>query len=295
MKVALAQIRSKLGDPDSNLARHLEIVRRLSSRSADLVVFPELSLTGYLLQDLVPEMAEPAGSGRRLKALAAASRRAGIVAGFVERGPEHRDFNAAGCFHGGRLIGLHRKVHLPTYGMFDEGRYFAAGDAFRAFDAPWGRTGLLVCEDFWHLSASWLLSLQGMDLLVVISAGPVKGLDGSGRVRSAEIWVDLARVVARHLSCWVVYVNRVGYEEGWAYQGGSFVCDPSGEVAARARDLKEEILVARLPERCLRTARIASPLLREERADLVLRELGRIAREGGARPAGEPGGARGGR
>lgn len=292
MKVALAQIRSRLGDPGSNLDRHREIVRRLDSRRVDLVVFPELSLTGYLLQDLVPELAESPGKGRHLKALAAASRKTGIVAGFVESGPAHRCFNSAGCFRGGRLIGLHRKVYLPTYGMFDEGRYFAAGDSFRTFDAPWGRTGLLVCEDLWHLSASWLLSLQGMDLLVVISAAPVKGMDSSGRLRSVEVWTDLAQVVARHFSCRVIYVNRVGYEDGCAFQGGSVVCSPTGEIVARAGNLKEEILVASLPERDLRTARLASPMQRDEKIDLVRRELERILAEGGA-PSPEIGGGRG--
>src|SRR5712691_9979961 len=200
MKIALAQTAPKLGDPDFNLARHLELVRRARSKGADLVVFPELSLTGYMLQDLVPEVSEETRRGARLRALSAASRRIGIVAGFVERAPGILYYIAAGLFLGGALAHLHRKVYLPTYGMFDEGRYFAAGDTFQTFDAPWGRTGLLICEDLWHLSSSWLLSLQGMEALIVVSAGPAKGVDGSGDLRSHSTWVELGRVIARQLS-----------------------------------------------------------------------------------------------
>lgn len=284
MKVALAQIAPKLGDSDANLERHLEIIRRCGRKGADLIVFPELSLTGYMLQDLAAEVAEPARGSRRLKAIASAAGSGGVILGFVERGEGHLHYNAAVCFARGRPIGCHRKVYLPTYGMFDEGRYFAAGESFRSFEAPWGRTGLLVCEDFWHLSASYLLALQGMDLLAVISACPAKGLDASRELRSVAIWSDLAQVVARHLSCWVLYANRVGYEDGWAFQGGSFVCAPTGELVARAKSLKEEILVADLPDRILRRARANAPLLRDEKPDLVRREIDRIlAERAGAR------------
>src|SRR5262245_10053542 len=222
MKVALAQITPKLGDVEANLARHLDALRRARARKADLVVFPELSLTGYLLQDLVPEVAEEPATSRRLKALAAAAKGAGLVVGFIEKAVGERCFNAAACYASGNLLHVHRKVYLPTYGMFDEGRYVTPGETFRSFDAPWGRTGLLVCEDFWHLSASWLLSLQGMDVLVVISASPVKGLDRSKELKSRTPWIDLARVVSRQMACWVIYVNRAGYEDGWSFQGGSF-------------------------------------------------------------------------
>lgn len=307
MKVALAQIAPRLGDPGANLGLHVKAVRRARARGADLIVFPELSLTGYLLQDLVPEVAEEApgdggGPGRaglrrargarassRLRALAEAAAPAGVVAGFVERASGERYHNAAACLAGGSILHVHRKVYLPTYGMFDEGRYFAPGETFRSFDAPWGRTGILICEDFWHLSASYLLALQGLDYLVVVSAGPVKGVDASRRLRSLAPWSDLARTVSRQAGCWVVYVNRVGYEEGWAFQGGSFVCDPSGAVTAEGRALEEDLVVASLGAPALRKARLAFPLLRDEKVDLVRRELDRIALERAGLSAARPG------
>jgi predicted amidohydrolase len=276
MKVVLAQMAPKLGDLDGNLARHLELIRKARRKGASLVVFPELSLTGYLLQDLVHEIAERPGGGLRMKALASASRECGVIAGFVEQAAGFNLYNSGACLLKGSLAHVHRKVYLPTYGMFDEGRYFGAGDTFRTFDAPWGPTGILVCEDFWHLSSSYLLSLQGVDLLVVISASPVKGVGRSRRPRGLAIWEEIARVVARHLTCWVIYVNRVGYEDGWAFQGGSFICSPSGELMARAGFLEEDLVIGRLDASELRKARITSPLVRDEKPDLVRREMERI-------------------
>ncbi|MGH9868187.1 MAG: nitrilase-related carbon-nitrogen hydrolase [Candidatus Polarisedimenticolia bacterium] len=276
MKVVLAQIAPSLGDLDRNLSAHLSEARSAARAGADLVVFPELSLTGYLLQDLASECARDARDAQPLKRLAAASKRVGIVAGFVERSGGLLIHNAAGCWLGGALAHLHRKVYLPTYGMFDEGRYFAAGEVFRTFEAPWGRTGLLVCEDFWHLSSSYLLAQEGMDVLVVISASPLKGLDVTGRP-VGEAWLQMAQVVARFLGCFVVYVNRVGYEDGWSYAGGSFAVDPSGREIGRARALRAQSVAVTLDPRRLAAARAAAPMLRDEKLDLVRRELERIA------------------
>jgi len=289
MRIAVAQMAPKLGDLDANLALHLEALSRARRKGADLVVFPELSLTGYMLQDLIPDVAEEAPRGRHLRTLATASRKAGgsgIIAGFVERAHGVMHYNAAACFARGSLIHIHRKVYLPTYGMFDEGRYFAAGESFRTFDAPWGRTGILICEDFWHRSSSYLLSLQGMEVLIVISASPAKGVDASPDLRSRATWVDLGRVAARHLACWVVYANRAGYEEGWSFQGGSFVCGPGGEIVAEGRLLKEDLVVASMPGWRMRKARLACPLPRDEKIDLVRREMERISSERAAPPLG---------
>jgi predicted amidohydrolase len=164
--------------------------------------------------------------------------------------------------------------------MFDEGRFFDAGSTFRTFEAPWGRTGILICEDFWHLSAAWLLALQGMDLLVVISASPVKGMKATRNPSSLAIWEDLGRVVARHHTCWVAYVNRVGFEDGWAFQGGSYLCSPEGRVTASAGFLDEKLVIATMDPAVLRRARIRSPILRDEKADLAGRELARILGSG---------------
>ncbi|HKY32930.1 MAG TPA: nitrilase-related carbon-nitrogen hydrolase [Candidatus Polarisedimenticolia bacterium] len=276
MKAVLAQIAPALGDPELNLRRHLEQARRAARAGAVLIVFPELSLTGYLLQDLASDVAQDARAGAQTARLAAASRRTAIVAGFAELAPGALVHNAAGVWAKGALAHLHRKVYLPTYGMFDEARYFAAGEVLRTFQAPWGRTGLLICEDFWHLSSSYLLSQEGMEVLIVVSASPVKGLRASGGPAGA-VWLSLGRVVAQFFGCYVLYVNRAGCEDGWTYSGGSFALDPSGEVLAQARELGPDQVTVRLDPSRIRQVRSAYPLLRDEKLDLVRRELDRIA------------------
>jgi len=276
-KVVLAQIAPALGDLDRNLKIHLEEIRRAVRAGADLIVFPELSLTGYLLQDLVADCAQAVTDGPHLERLAKASRDIAIIAGFVEQGPGLTFHNAAACFVKGGMAHLHRKVYLPTYGMFDEGRYFAPGEIFRTFQAPWGRTGILICEDFWHLSSSYLLALEGMEVLIVVSNSPTKGLDASRVPASRTSWLNLGVVVAQFLSCFVLYVNRTGYEDGWNYGGGSFAVGPSGGVLAEGKLLKTDNVNVTLAEPLLRKARTSYPVLRDEKLDLVRRELERIA------------------
>jgi predicted amidohydrolase len=276
-KAVLAQIAPALGDLDRNLKVHLDAIRVASRSGADLIVFPELSLTGYLLQDLTSECAQSPATSPYIHKLAKASEKIGIVAGFVEQAPGISFYNAAACFLRGSMVHLHRKVYLPTYGMFDEARYVGAGEVFRSFDAPWGRTGILICEDFWHLSSSYLLAQEGMEVLIVVSNSPTKGLNAASRPASRTSWLGLGQVVAQFLSCHVLYVNRVGYEDGWNYGGGSFAVAPSGRVIAEGKLFKKDAVAARLDEPELRKARTASPLLRDEKLDLVRRELDRIA------------------
>lgn len=280
MKVAIAQINPSLGDVKRNLARHLEWIRRARSKGADLVVFPELSLTGYLLLDLVQDVALDPDRAPEIRKLAAASRELAVLAGVAEATDGFRYHNTALLLEGGRAAFRHRKVYLPTYGMFDEGRYFGPGDRFRVHRSPrLGRLGVLVCEDAWHPSASYLLAQGGADLICVQSAGPVRGMRGGQELASRSAWRDLCRVTAQFNTVYVVYCNRVGHEEGWTYSGGSFAVDPMGEVTAEAgADAEEMLLLEVRPER-LREARTFYPLLRDERAHLVSRELDRLLRQ----------------
>ena len=147
MKIALAQINPSLGDVPRNLKRHLEWIRKARARRADLVIFPELSLTGYLLLDLVQDLALDLERAPVARQIARQSREIGILLGMVERTEQFRFHNAAALFESGKLAHVHRKVYLPTYGMFDEGRYFAPGDRFRVHRSRrLGRVGVLVCE-----------------------------------------------------------------------------------------------------------------------------------------------------
>jgi len=275
--VALVQIAPKLGDVRANLERHLEIADRARAAGADLVVFPELSLTGYDLQDLVPDVAVRR-DGEVLERLAGTSRGIDVVAGFVEEDHEHRFYNAVAYLSRGSVLHVHRKLHLPTYGLFQEGREFASGDTLRAFETPHGTTGLLLCEDVWHSPTAWLLAQQGAALLVVSANGPSRGAHPDHGLTSTRVWRDLLRVTARFHTVFVVFVNRVGCEDGLTFDGGSMVVDPLGEVVAELAPLDESIECVPIAADLLRSARTVSPLLRDARIEFLHREVGRLRR-----------------
>jgi len=275
LRVALAQIAPSLGDLERNLALHLEYVDRAVAERAGIVVFPELSLTGYLLRDQVPEVARSLDAPI-LQRLAAASSAVDIVAGFVEESPEHRFYNSAGYFAGGRLIHVHRKLYLPTYGMLDEGRDFAAGDRLRPFDSPHGRAAMLLCEDLWHPTSAWLLAQEGAQYLFTLSSGPTRGARPTEGVTTVAVWRRLLEVTAQFQTVFLIYVNRVGCEDGLTFGGGSMVVDPLGRVVDELSPLEAGLLVTDLDTGALRRARTIYPLLRDSRLDLVQRELKRI-------------------
>jgi len=277
VRVALAQIAPVLGDTAVNLDRHREVCRRARDEGAAVVVFPELSLHGYVLQDQVSEVAIREGdpTWRRLEALSAD---VDVVVGFVEESPGHLFHNAAGYFARGRLVHLHRKLYLPNYGMFEESRYMASGRTLRAFDAPHGRSGILICEDLWHPTSAWLLSLDGAEILFTLSCSPSRGTRPGLGVTSVGVWERLLRVSAQFQTAFLVYVNRVGCEDGLLFAGGSMVVDPFGRIVGSLPPSDEDLLVVPLEAEVLRRARTAYPLLRDADPDLALRELERLRR-----------------
>ncbi len=277
IKLAVAQIDTVLGDLDANLEKHLSRIDEAVQAKADLVVFPELSLTGYALQDLTSAVARPADAeGPMFKPLLEASRNVDVLVGFVQLDSRNRFFNSAAYLSRGEILHVHQKVYLPTYGLFDEGRFFAWGDSIRAFDTPLGRLGVLICEDFWHASPPYLLWLDGADLFLFISASPGRGLDTEEALESAR-WVEhVAQAYASLFTAFVTNVGRVGFEDGLGFWGGSVVFDPHGELVARGPYHEESLFVADLDLHQLHRARTRLPLLRDERTELVQRELIRI-------------------
>jgi predicted amidohydrolase len=274
---ALVQNRPVLGDLDENLKRHEESARKAIGKGAQLVVFPELSLTGYYLRDLVPDVALRAGD-RRLSGLARLSRRASIAVGAVEESADHRFFNSAFFFEGGALLSVHRKVYLPDYGMFEEGRHFAPGDRFEPVRSRLGTLGLLVCEDLWHLSSSYLHFLRGADAILCMAASPGRGVAGTdGEVATARVWNALLEAQALAFTVHSLFCNRTGFEDGAYFWGGSKVLSPFGRVLAQAGDA-EEIVLARIEDGALRRSRTLTPLRRDEKALLTLREIDRAIR-----------------
>jgi predicted amidohydrolase len=276
-RVLLAQIEPTLGNLSANLEMHLAEIEHARKLGAQIVLFPELSLTGYFLRDQVAEVALP-GEHPILAELCARSRGISIGAGFVERGSDGRLYNSFGFFEDGRLLDLHRKVHLVTYGMFDDARDFAPGERFRAVESRHGRFGVLICEDMWHVSAAYLHFISNVDALLVPSSSPGRGVgeEGEPGLRSVRIWNRMQDALALLFQTWIVYVNRVGCEDGVLFSGGSRVVDPFGREAGALPTLEAGRLEVALAGEAMRRARITTPLRRDEKPWLVQRELARI-------------------
>jgi len=274
-RVAVAQIAPTLGDLEKNLALHEKMAREAIAQSANLLIFPELSLTGYFLKDQVPSVAlRP--DAQALQLFRELSQRIAIILGFVEEASGHRFHNASAYFEGGEIRHIHRKAYLPTYGIFDEARYLAAGERIRAFDTALGRMAILICEDLWHPAVPAIAAWDGAEIVVCPSASPGRGLGQEGPFQNASTWERTIRACGDLLTTYIIYANRVGYEDGACFWGGSEVVAPSGEPLAKASYLEEELLVADLDPGRLRRARVVNPLLRDERLELTLREIARI-------------------
>jgi predicted amidohydrolase len=283
LSVALAQMDPALGDRGRNLDRHRQWVKQAAEAGARLLVFPELSLTGYFLKDLVSENAIQL-EGKEMRDLAALSTELDVVLGAVIESPDHRYFNASLYFSRGELLHVHRKVYLPTYGMFDEQRYFAPGDRFRSFATPFGRAGMLVCEDIWHLSSAYILSLEGVDMIICPSSSPGRGITTDERLGTAESYGLVCRTYAQFLTTFFLYCNRVGFEDGANFWGGSMVIGPNGDIIAQQQDADEALVLANLDLADVRRERLANPLLRDERLELTINELRRVWHERTRKP-----------
>jgi NAD+ synthase (glutamine-hydrolysing) len=281
LRIALAQIAPRLGDLEANLARHHELIAAARERAAGLVVFPELGLTGYQLQDLAAEVAMRLDDPRLL-ALAEAARGLSAVVSFVEESPDHRLFIAAALLEDGELAHVHRKVFLPTYGLFDERRFFAPGDVVRAAPSRLGvGIGLAVCEDFWHVSLPHVLAMDGAQLLINVSSSPGRDLASTNEVGlgTAASWRTLMRTYAQLTTSFVVFCNRVGVDESLSFWGGSEVIGPTGAPVFGAPMFEEGLFTADVDLGDVRRERITLPLLRDERPELIAREWDRIVAE----------------
>ncbi len=280
LNVGMAQIYPKIGDVRANLDKHLAYVEQAAAAKTDLLVFPELSLTGYQVQDLVPEVAiRTRPDDPVFAALLDASKRLDLVFGFVHEDERQRFYIASAYLSGGELVHVHHKIYLPTYGMFDEGRYFDQGESIRAFDTRFGRVGMLICEDFWHMSPAYLLWLDGADLMIFHSASPSRGLDGGDRL-SGTRWVELVnQAYGSMFTNYIIHCNRVGYEDGKNFWGGSVIVDPNGEFLVHGTYFDECLLTQTIDLNQLHRTRSRLPLLRDEQPLLVQRELARILSE----------------
>lgn len=221
MKVALIQFAPKLNR--SNLEEVLALIEE--NQEADVVVFPELALSGYMLQD---KLFEDAWRIEELHLLENASHKCDIVIG-AALWDEGHVYNSALYYSRGRLLHIHHKNHLPTYGMFEEGRYFAAGDEIKSFSTPHGDAIMVICEDLWR--AETIAAIAGSDaqIVYVLAASPARDFQDEG-IGIESQWDALLKTTALLSHNYVIFANRVGFEDGLGFWGGSKVITPMGEV-----------------------------------------------------------------
>ena len=279
IKIALAQFTPSLGDVHANLKTILDFVAQAQAQHVDLIVLPELALTGYYLKDLAPTVAvSPTGDDPVFAPMLEASRNIDITFGFVEQDSRYRYYIAGAYISAGEVVYIHRKVYLPTYRLFDDARFFAPGNSFRAFDTRLGRMGILICEDAWHISSPYVLWQDGADFLIDISASPGYGISLNDQVANAATVTSFLKTYAEMLTAFVIFSNRTGMEGGIAFWGGSCVIGPDGKELVTMSQFEQGLVCVEIDTDALRRARIALPILRDEQSELIRHELGRVAK-----------------
>ena len=231
MKIALAQISPKLS-PD-NLNKHIEFINKTD---ANLIIFPELSMNGYKIKDALLEDAFSLEFFKKLKfnkdvVLGAAIKEDGKI------------YNSA--LYLSKEIVTHNKVHLPTYGVFEEGRFFFKGNGFKTFNTKFGKTTMLICEDVFSSDAISFVSKEKPDLIIVISASPAREFMDNGLLIEKQ-WNSLLSTLAILSGGYVAFCNRVGFEDGLGFWGGSRIINPKGEVEIKASYFEEELIESEL-------------------------------------------------
>ena len=283
--MALVQFKPRKADTRGNMERVAAIVAE-ESPHADVVVFPETALSGYFLEGGVAEAAvevEQLAEGLGAPPEAAAD----VAVGFYERW-RRRIYNSVAYLEpaGERwsVRHVHRKMFLPTYGVFDEARFVESGPEVRAFDTRFGRFGMLICEEAWHSLTATILALDGAELLLVVSASPARDFapSGAGRPANLDRWDRLAPAMAVEHGVFVAVAQLTGSEGGKLFPGGSVAVGPDGQILARGPLLEEAVTVAALDASALERARVASPLLSdlEQAMPHLQRSLDRVTGRG---------------
>lgn len=276
MKIAVAQIECVLGDLEKNVDKHMEYCEKAIEEKADIIVFPELSLTGYSLKDINSEICFNPRRSSKIARLEKISKQISVVCGFAEEGEDYAIYNSAAYLEDGELKFTHRKVYPPTYGLFEELRYFSRGRKANAEETKFGKLGLLVCEDMWHLSMPYLTAVDGAKVIIGIAASPTKLGTDTNEFRNYQVNTEQHRTFARLLSVYFVFANRVGFEDGVNFWGGSEIVDPFGNVRVCAKLFEEDMIYADLNVSEVRRARQMARHFLDEETDIAIENLERI-------------------
>lgn len=259
--IAVGQIASVRGDVARNLELIGEAAERAREQGAEHVVFPELAVTGYLIDQRFPDVALRLDSAE-VATLKDISRGIDLTVGFIEETPKAIFYNSALHLSQGRIVHLHRKIYLPTYGRFDERRYFGAGWDASAFETPFAKMAILICGDAWHLPLAYLAAHDGADVLLILAASSHEGLADTTPCREAWHW--MCRCYALTLSCFVVFANHAAGDDQYHFWGDSFIVGPDGNIIAESKQEEPDLVLARIDLKSLRRQRIQLPFRRDD-------------------------------
>src|SRR5881227_538118 len=299
-RLAIAQLRPTKGDYGANLQKIGGVLAQIAKLDppADLVVFPETATSGYFVEGGVRDVAVTAGTLFRdltVEHEAAGAPPIDVAVGFYEVFQNHfynsclyaSLGNASPENASSRILHVHRKVFLPTYGVFDEERFVERGRDIQAFDTRFGRVAILICEDAWHSITGTIAALQGAQLVIVPSASPARGtgMDEEGIRLPASVvrWERILRGMADEHGVWVAFASLVGFEGGKGFRGGSVVVSPAGDIVLRGPLFEEAVLTYDVDFDELTRARAESPLLADLEVNLphLIKDLGRREAGGG--------------
>lgn len=251
LRIALAQSTSKIGSVNDNLRSHKEAIKKAQDRLSNIVCFPELSLTGYLLKDLAFEIAPACREAvESLKQVITSGEV--VIAGYVKTDNLGHFRNSAAVIDTQGIRGDVSKFYLPTYGLFEEMRYFAPGDPLadlKVFETVQIKFGIAICEDIWHAEPIEALARMGAQVIFCLASSPVRGLQktqSNGASLVEDQWCALLKAHALMNNIFVVFVNRAGPEDEEYFWGGSMVVSPSGQIVASAKRFEEDLLVVDL-------------------------------------------------
>jgi N-carbamoylputrescine amidase len=280
MRITLAQVDAQLGDIDANLELAADVIAEAGKASPDLVVFPELHLSGYSIGEVDADLSMRPDDPR-IEKLSRQVGSSGLLVGFVESGPQGpHTYNSTAFYQGGRLVHVHRKLYLPAYAPFEERNHFTPGPTLRAFPVePDTRMAVLLCNDAWQPQLAFLATQDGARVLLVPAASAQSRFPE--HYDSHEYWHDITHFYGRMFQVFVVFVNRVGTEGPLHFWGGSHVIDPWGNVVAEASQGQQQLLTVDIDLAEVRRRRRQVPLVKEARLGLLQREIGRLLEEGG--------------
>jgi len=257
LRLGLAQINTTVGDLEGNAAKVTQYVERARAQGVDLVSFPELTITGYPPEDLLLRPKFVQDNLATLRRVAEGCRGITAVVGFVDSNEDI--YNAAAVIHDGRLVDVYHKQFLPNYGVFDENRYFQAGNRCPAYVVAGVGLGVSVCEDIWHPGdPTRAQALAGAQVIININGSPYH----VGKRRFRE---QMLATRASDYAVFVCYTNQVGGQDELVFDGASMVLSPWGEILAQAAAFQEELLVCDLNLEEVLQTRLHDPRRRKER------------------------------